>query len=119
MSTEWTALCLAGVSSTQLFMNPNPFRFDDPQPPLGRFSFKNPQRGSQQRQRVFDTLRVWTQYPDSMVTCGGIDAEIGEIEIECDKNSLLCLGGAKHPWIWAPSQLLGKYGVDIVTGLPK
>jgi len=54
-----------------------------------------------------------------MVTGGGIDAEIGEIEIECDKNSLLCLGDAKHPWIWAPSQLLGKYGMDIVTGLPK
>lgn len=54
-----------------------------------------------------------------MVTCGGIDAEIGEIEIERDKNSLLCLGEAKHPWIWAPAQLLGQYGVDIVIGLPK
>ena len=54
-----------------------------------------------------------------MVTGGGIDAEIGEIENECDKNSLLCLGDAKHPWTWAPTQLLGKYGMDIVTGLPK
>lgn len=103
MSTEWTALCLAGVSSTQIFMNPNPFRFDDPQPPVGRFSFKNSQRGSQQRQCVFDTLRMWTQYPDSMMTCGGIDADVGEIEIERDENSLLCLGDAKHPWIGVPS----------------
>ncbi len=95
ISTEWTALRLAGVSSTQLFMNPNPFRFDDPQPPEGKFSFKNSQRGSQQRQCVFDTLRMWTQYPDSMMMCGGIDADVGKIEIERDENSLLCLGDAK------------------------
>lgn len=54
-----------------------------------------------------------------MVTCGGIDADVGEIEIERDENSLLCLGDHKHSWIWAPTQLLGKYGVDIVTGLLK
>lgn len=54
-----------------------------------------------------------------MVTCGGIDADIGEIEIERDENSLLCLGNDKHLRIWAPPQLLGKYSVDIVTGLLK
>lgn len=119
MSTGWRALRLAGARSTHLFMNSNPFRFDDPQPPLWRLAFKNSQGGSQQRHCVFDTLRVWTQYPYPQVTCGGIYADIGEIEIERNENSLLCLGDAKHSWIGAPSQLLGKYGMDIVTGLPK
>lgn len=46
MSTGWTALRLGGARSTHLFMNSNPFRFDDPQPPLRRLTFKNSQRGS-------------------------------------------------------------------------
>lgn len=119
MSTEWTALCLAGVSSTQIFMNPNPFRFDDPQPPVGRFSFKNSQRGSQQRQCVFDTLRVWAQDPYPMVTCWWVYADIREVEIERDENPLLFLRGTEHTWIGVASQLLSEHGMDIMTGLLK
>lgn len=54
-----------------------------------------------------------------MVTCWWIYADIGEIEIERDKNPLLCLRGAKYSWIGGASQLLSKHGMDVMTGLLK
>lgn len=100
-------------------MNPNPLGFNDPQAPLRRLSFKNSQGRTQQRQCVFDTLRVWTQDPYPMVTCWWVYADIREVEIERDENPLLFLRGAKHSWIGVASQLLSEHGMDIMTGLLK
>ena len=54
-----------------------------------------------------------------MVVCGGINTDIGKIEVERDEDSFLCLRGTKHSWIRVPAQLFGKHSMDIVTGLLK
>jgi len=54
-----------------------------------------------------------------MVICWRINADIGEIEIKRDENSLLCLGCVKHSWIGITSQLLGEHGMHIVSHLLK
>ena len=112
-------LRLAEARNHFLFMNANPFRLDDPQPPLRKLIFKNAQRGSQQSEYVLNTLCVGAQYPDAMVTCRRINADIGEIEIERNENSFLCLGCVKHSWIGMASQLFGQRGMHVVTRLPK
>jgi len=103
----------------QLFTNANPFGLDDPQPPSRRLIFKNSQCGSQQSQRVLNTLRVWAQYPDAMMIRWRVNEDIGEIEIERDENPLFRLRCVKHSWIGVTSQLLGKHGLHVVTRLPK
>jgi nitric oxide synthase oxygenase domain/subunit len=117
MLTAETEFCLHDRRNPHLFMNANPFRFDDPQPILCKLIFKNSQRGSQQRQRVFDALPVWTQHPDAMVACWRINADIRETEIERDEDPFLCLRGIKHSWVRVPAQLLSKHGMDVVTRL--
>ena len=112
-------LRLGEARCAHLFMNPNPLRFNDPQTPLRRLSFKNSQGGTQQRQCVFDTLRVWAQDPYPMVTCWWVYADIREVEIERDENPLLFLRGTEHTWIGVASQLLSEHGMDIMTGLLK
>ncbi len=67
----------------------------------------------------FDTLRVWAQHPDAMVTRWMVRADIGEIEVERDENPFLCLRCVKHLWIKGTSQLLGKNGMHVVTRLLK
>ena len=54
-----------------------------------------------------------------MVICWRIHADIGEIEIERDEHPFLSLRGTKHSWVGVPTQLLGEYGMNIVTGLLK
>jgi hypothetical protein len=68
---------------------------------------------------ILDTLCVGTQYPDVMVICWRINADIGEIEIERDENSFLYLRCAKHVWIRIASQLFGKHGMNVVSRLLK
>ena len=60
-----------------------------------------------------------TQYPDTMMTRWRVNADVGKIDIERDKNPRLGLRRVKHPWIRIASQLLGEYRVYVVTRLPK
>ena len=54
-----------------------------------------------------------------MVACWRINTDIGKVEIECDENSFLILSRTEHSRIGVTAQLLGEYGMDVVTGLLK
>lgn len=101
------------------FANSNSFGFDDPQTISRRLRIEYEQRGFQQCDGVLDALRLRPQHPNARMIGRRLDADVGEIEVEGDEDSILRLGGGKHSRIGGASQLFVQNGMDVVTSASK
>lgn len=72
MFTERTAVLQGEARCTHLFMNSNSLRFDDPQPPLRRLSFKDLQGGT-----LRSTKYSWIGGASQLLSEHGMDVMTG------------------------------------------